>query len=168
MHFAFCIFFHCFLFCTSRYFCSGTCASYEQSEKKHAFITHLIIRTSMYTVLMCCGATAMFPLAYVCFGYPEPHQWILPYELHTLLNGNVYISYYTDVFIQFFTCSIHPIVMITPASFYLGMCLYKNAMVADLAEQIATIRLMTKPKLDKHILRRLKREIYFHRKIIKW
>lgn len=125
-------------------------------------------RIALCIILLNCSIAASIPLLYVCFGFPAPHQWIEPFEFHTR-DGNVYIAYYSDLLIQFLASATHPITVITALSFYLGICLYINAMVDDLKDQMEEIERM--PRRRHHyyteVSLRLMREIHFHGRIIK-
>lgn len=85
-----------------------------------------------------------------------------------LFNPNIYIGHLCDVMIQFCASTTHLIAVMTATSFYLGMCLYINAMVVDMEDQINAIEPILSQKKDHRIQISLIfiREIRFHCEII--
>lgn len=51
---------------------------YEQLERKHALITKIIFKGSNAVSYLLYTTSALFPLAYAIFKFPEPNCWLLP------------------------------------------------------------------------------------------
>lgn len=86
----------------------------------------------------------------------------------SLFDSNIYVEQLWEVMIQFGGATMHLTAVLTVTSFFLGMCLYINAMVVDMEEQINGIESILSEQKDHRIPISLKmiREIRFHCEII--
>lgn len=58
-----------------------TFESFQRIEKKHALITHIMLKISITMIVTAYGLSAMFPIWYSIFGYPVATDWRLPYRI---------------------------------------------------------------------------------------
>lgn len=88
----------------------------------------------------------------------------------SLFRQNDYTKHYIDLVFELLASVTHPTVVITATSFLLGMCLYINAMVHDMKQQIDEVEAIIQNEQEHTnlISMRLIEEIMFHCQIIEW
>lgn len=52
--------------------------NYEALEQRYSRIVKTIIKVSCLIVATLYGLSALFPISYIIFDYPQPDQWALP------------------------------------------------------------------------------------------
>lgn len=86
----------------------------------------------------------------------------------SILGEDNYLGYYLDWSSEFFATAFHITVLVTSASFHLGMCMHIEGMVADLRGRMAEINdelnenQRDNPAIVTRVCSKLTKQIDFH------
>ncbi|XP_055301839.1 uncharacterized protein LOC129568216 isoform X2 [Sitodiplosis mosellana] len=108
---------------------------YQNVEKKNNKLSKNFITFAIIAICSLFGVPALFPIFYLCLGFPTPAKWPLPFPFKSFFDPKTYSGFYAPLLVQAITGITYMGLICTLTVLQIGLCSYIKAFTLDLQKQ---------------------------------